>query len=157
MPREPPVMSAALPAREIIEPPRNRKSKVESRPTCPRRSSLQSEERFLPKSRNPQAPGSAGQALGRSRGLPRNAAGIARCGNEFAEQALGKRIAKHAFGMPLDAHDPIGIAGPFDAFDRAVGRARSDAQILARRRDGLVMRAVDGGLGAPCDGSQTAA
>src|SRR5712692_10844665 len=60
MPREPPVMSAALPAREIIKPPRNRKPKVESRHTFPRQSFLQGEEKFLQK-----RPESSSACLGR--------------------------------------------------------------------------------------------
>src|SRR5947208_16617086 len=45
--------------------------------------------------------------------------------------------------MQLRAGDPVGTARPLDALEGAVGGARSNAQMLARSPNRLVMRAVD--------------
>src|SRR5260370_5764238 len=58
--------------------------------------------------------------------------------------------------VPLDADEQSGIAGPLDRFDNSVWSVSRDVQILSWLRNGLVMRAVDGGLGAACNRSQTA-
>src|SRR6267143_25361 len=76
--------------------------------------------------------------------------------DELLKQALRKRIIGHALRMPLDSDHPVRISCPFHGFDNAVWGVSRDVQILSWLRNGLVMRAVDGGLGAACDGSQTA-
>ena len=67
-------------------------------------------------------------------------------GNEIAEEALREGVARHAFGVPLDADDPAGAAGPFDSFDGAVGGMARDCKIFAGLVDGLVVRAIDLGF-----------
>ena len=62
--------------------------------------------------------------------------------DEVTKKPLGKGVSEHALRMPLDAHDPVGVAGPLDAFDGSVRRMRRNAQIFARLCDGLVVRAV---------------
>ncbi len=69
----------------------------------------------------------------------------ARGHDELLKQALRERIIRHALWMPLDSDDPVGIAGPFDAFDGAVRGVRCDAEFFSRLVDGLVMAAVDMG------------
>src|SRR4029077_18630773 len=68
--------------------------------------------------------------------------------DEITEQPLGERVAEHALRVPLNAYYPVGVAIPFDGFDGAIVCTRSDAQILSRFLDGLVMRTVDAGFGA---------
>ena len=64
---------------------------------------------------------------------------------EILEKTLRKRVLRHALGMPLNSYDPVGIAGPFHGFDRAVPGVRYDAEFFSRSVDGLVMAAVDMG------------
>src|SRR5208282_464731 len=85
MPLEPPVISAAFPASEIMSPP-------------------------CSDSRNRRA---VGPEL-RFRGG--DLAGSPCSGNQLREQAVGQGVAAHALWMPLNAHDPIGVARPFHAF-----------------------------------------
>jgi len=66
-------------------------------------------------------------------------------GYEILEKTLRKRVLRHALRMPLNSYDPVGIAGPFDGFDRAVRGIRCDAEVFSRPVDGLVMAAVDMG------------
>src|SRR5437588_7931088 len=115
MPREPPVIRAALPAREIMTPPiepENRNWKIETgNSSCLR--------------------------------LVRHGLVSRACGrNELAEQALRKRILVHPFGMPLHTRNPVGIPDPFDPFDRAVRSARGNVQIPPWLLNRLVVRAV---------------
>src|SRR5437016_5159957 len=58
--------------------------------------------------------------------------------------------------MPLHTGDPVGIARPLDALDGPVGGARSNAQMLARLPNRLVMRAVDDRLRPPGKRGETA-
>src|SRR5207244_10697425 len=58
--------------------------------------------------------------------------------------------------MPLHTGDPVGIARPLDALDGPVGGARSNAQMLARLPNRLVMRAVDERLRPPAKRGETA-
>jgi len=76
--------------------------------------------------------------------------------DELLKQALRKRIIRHTLRMPLDSDHPVRISRPFHAFDNAIWSVSRDVQILSWLPNGLVMRAVDGGLGAACDRSQTA-
>src|SRR5437868_394204 len=126
IPREPPVIIAALPAGEIMKPPRKcGTTKREDRT----RKCLKQSLGFVPY----QLAGVAGP-LG--------------SGNKFCEQRARKPIARHALGMPLHTDDPARTALPFDGFDGAVGSMRSDCQVFSRHRNGLVMAAVDCAGGA---------
>src|SRR6266403_5330346 len=92
MPREPPVMSAALPAREIMKPPKleTLKSKFENM----KRASL---------------------SFGRD-GLMG-----ARDDQEFFEEPLRKIIlGRHPLRMPLEADNPVRVANPLHCFDDPV-------------------------------------
>jgi len=71
--------------------------------------------------------------------------------NEFPKQALRQQVFRHALRMPLNTDDPVGITGPLNGFDRAVGGACGDAQILAWFCNGLVMRTVNGASSAACN------
>ena len=63
----------------------------------------------------------------------------ASCGDKIAEQALGKRVAGHALGVPLHPHHPMGVAGPLDTLDGAVACVGGHPQILARLVNRLMM------------------
>src|ERR1700684_1075105 len=70
--------------------------------------------------------------------------GFTRGGDELGrERSREAVIGDHALRVPLRAGDPVGIAGPFERFDHAIGRMRHDAKIFSGSEDGLVMRAVD--------------
>src|SRR5437773_954811 len=77
--------------------------------------------------------------------------------HEFGEQPLGERITGHALGMPLNAHDPVGVAVPLDTFDSAVGGLRGHPQVLAGPIDSLVVAAVDRASVRPIQSLQAAA
>src|SRR5262249_12334789 len=64
-------------------------------------------------------------------------------GRYEAAENVGGEGAVHAFGVPLDADHPVGVACPFDSFDDAVGCMRGDAKVAAGCADRLVMGAVD--------------
>src|SRR5260370_24118325 len=115
MPREPPVMSAALPAREIMNPPRTetRKPKLETRTTTALR--LVSDD------------------LTGARGR-----------DEFFEEPLLKSILRrHQFRMPLDAHNPGRVACPLHCFDDFVRSQPRYTQIFTESANRLMMAAVD--------------
>src|ERR1700681_3582121 len=101
MPREPPVMSAALPASEIIKPPKleTRKSKSENR--------------------NAKKP----PALALHGGGPRGF-------DQRAEKRRGEGVAGHPLGMPLHADDPVFMRLVLDGFDHTIGSQRSDSQAV---------------------------
>ena len=70
--------------------------------------------------------------------------GFTRDGDELGkERSREAVIGDHALRVPLRAGDPVGIAGPFERFDHAIGRMRHDAKIFSGSEDGLVMRTVD--------------
>src|SRR5881275_767829 len=148
MPREPPVMSAALPAREIMTPPiGNQKIEIG-------RSKLENQELSLawsfrrePRPRNRNWPCLRLVSDGR-------AARVCGSGYKRAEQSLGKGVSKHTLGMPLHSGNPVGIARPLHTLDRAVGRARSDAQVLAWLLNRLMVRTVDDRLRAARERSE---
>src|SRR5713226_9011468 len=48
--------------------------------------------------------------------------------NQPLKQRLGERVAEHALGVPLYAHDPVAVPAPFHRFNHAIGRVRGDAQ-----------------------------
>src|SRR5260370_17384031 len=106
MPREPPVMSAALPASEIIEPPRSQELTVES--PAPRNLSLLLHfpgRREIPR-------------FARNDGLVRTAAnspnknsrtrGGRACGlQKRAEKPRPEPVAGHPLGLPLPPPHPV--------------------------------------------------
>src|SRR5258708_32152414 len=112
MRREPPVMSAALPAREIMNPPKTRKY---------------TNLRLV----SDDLTGACGS-------------------DELLEQALRKRIVRHALWMPLDSYNPVGIAGPLDRLINAVGGLCCDAGFFPGLVDRLMMTAVDVSRERPC-------
>src|SRR5580658_10552279 len=118
MPREPPVMSAAFPASEIMIPPR-----------CD-----EYEERFKP----------VGPKL---RFHGRDVACSLGGSDQPRKQAIGQPVSPHAFRVPLNPNNPIGIAGPFHALHDAVRSLAGNAQLPSRLRDGLVMGAVHDSFG----------
>src|SRR6266852_8369633 len=63
--------------------------------------------------------------------------------NQFLKQRLGERVAEHALGVPLYAHDPVAVPGPFHRFNHAIGRMRGDAQAASWGEDRLMVRAID--------------
>ena len=67
----------------------------------------------------------------------------ARGRDELLKQALREWIIRHAFRMPLDSHNPVGIAGPFHAFDDAIRGVGGDTKLFPGLVDGLVMAAID--------------
>ena len=67
----------------------------------------------------------------------------ARRRHKLLKQALRKRIIGHALRMPLNPHNPVGIASPFHGLDRAIRRVRCDAEFFSRLVNGLVVAAVD--------------
>src|ERR1700684_3980553 len=70
--------------------------------------------------------------------------GFTRGGDELGKERPREAvIGDHALRVPLRAGDPVGIAGPFERFDHAIGRMRRDAKIFSGSEDGLVMRTVD--------------
>src|ERR1700674_3724682 len=113
MPREPPVMSAALPASEIIKPP-----KLETR-------------KSKPADRNSKKPPVLVVQGGCARGL-----------HQRAEKRRGEGVAGHPFGMPLHADDPVFMRLMLDGFDHTIGGQRSDSQAVPQIPAGLVMRGV---------------
>src|SRR5450432_976499 len=114
MPREPPVMTAALPASEIMMPPKR----------------VNSENSKIDEA----------EILGL---LHDRTARAANHLNKFGEQTLRQKIVGHALGMPLDADDPVCAADPLDALNGAIWGAGGDAEVFARLVDGLVVTAVD--------------
>jgi hypothetical protein len=74
----------------------------------------------------------------------RYCAASAACGShKVRKQTLGKRVIRHALGMPLNPHDPVRVARPLDALDGSVRSLRRYAKVFARPVNGLVMAAVD--------------
>src|SRR5271154_896063 len=64
-------------------------------------------------------------------------------GHQAAEQRLRQSIrARHALGMPLHTHHPVGISGPFDGFDYAIWRACGNPQAPPRLLHRLMVRAI---------------
>src|SRR5713101_6526715 len=59
--------------------------------------------------------------------------------------------------MPLNAHDPVRVPSPLDAFHRTVIGMRGNAQVFTRNLDGLMMRTVDFASPAACDCGKAAA
>src|SRR6267143_1901948 len=80
IPREPPVMSAALPASEIMWPPK-----------------LETENQKSEKSNQPTT----------SLSLLSDGLTGASGSYEILEKTLRKRVLRHALGMPLNADDPV--------------------------------------------------
>src|ERR1700678_253014 len=73
--------------------------------------------------------------------------GFTRGGDELGKEGSREAvIGDHALRVPLRAGAPVGIAGPFERFDHAIGSMRHDAKIFSGSEDGLVMRAVDANL-----------
>src|SRR6478609_9408340 len=68
---------------------------------------------------------------------------LTRRSHKGGKQSLGERVANHTLGVPLDADDPVGVAGPLNALNRAVGGICRDTEVLPRPVDRLVMAAVD--------------
>src|SRR5271170_7088202 len=91
MPREPPVISAALPASEIMMPPK-----------CPEEN----------EQRNSKC-GTLGLLYDRIVSAPGR-------GDEIANEPFRKSVAHHPLGMPLHAHHPVRVARPLDTLNGAV-------------------------------------
>src|ERR1700757_1039591 len=68
---------------------------------------------------------------------------ITRRAHEIGKQPLGEPVANHAFGVPLNTNNPIGVAVPLDASDRAVRRLRGHTWVLPPPIHHLVVAAVD--------------
>src|ERR1700687_4508662 len=120
IPREPPVISAALPASEIMIPPRivtseTQRSKFEKRTARSR----------------------SFRTIRRTLNLWRHCSACS--GHKFPEQPFRAAIAGHAFGMPLHAGHPVRVAGPLDAFHGPVAGARGNPKALDRLLDRLIM------------------
>src|SRR5260221_3633987 len=168
MPREPPVISAALPAKEIMFPPdefkklvspisnlcrtwtlrsfselRSRqddnpkKARRRPRPRAPERfldsadsarndsekltrTQRLAAERFLA----PLGMTSGGNAATASRLVRNFQTSFARGGDKLREKFLREGIFRHAFGMPLNANDPVLRRLQFHTFDDSVSAAR---------------------------------
>jgi hypothetical protein len=76
--------------------------------------------------------------------------GFSCCSCEFSEKSLRETVGcGHALGMPLHAGNPVGIAGPLDCFDHAIGRMRHNAEIFSWRQDRLMMGAIDANFAGP--------
>ena len=74
------------------------------------------------------------------------------------DQGLEEReagVPLEFFGMPLHTHDEVRTR-LLDCLDQAVGAARTHDQAIARRRDGLVVEAIDRGV-RPQDSFESAA
>src|SRR5215472_7103157 len=64
--------------------------------------------------------------------------------NKVFEEPRCKHVLRRpAFRMPLDAHNPIRIPGPFDGFDGSIGSMRSDTQFLPRMINRLMVAAIN--------------
>src|SRR5258705_10724400 len=70
--------------------------------------------------------------------LVRDGFASARRGDELLKQALREQVIRHALRMPLHSHDPVGIAGPFHTFDRAIRSVSRDAEFFPRLVDRLM-------------------
>src|SRR5260370_9195724 len=115
MPREPPVMSAALPASEIIEPPRSQELTVES--PAPRNLSLLLHfpgRREIPRfARNDGLVRTAANSPNKN---SRTRGGRVRGLQNRAEKRRPERVAVHPPVMPLNCDDPVLVRFTHHAF-----------------------------------------
>src|SRR5487761_377251 len=120
MPRDPPVMSAAFPASEIMV----LLNVMEENLYCVRPLRM----------RKPLCDGAKILTANR---------GDTRCCHKITKKRLRECIIAHSLRMPLHPGYPVRIAGPFHRFDHAIRRKSRHAQISSRLANRLMMRAVD--------------
>jgi hypothetical protein len=120
-------MSAALPASEIIIPPKKYEARNRKDSSC-------------------------GSDL-----FCQLITSLATGSNEICEQAFRRRIAEHPLRMPLNANHPVSVASPLDSFHGTVIGTRGDSQVPTRRGHRLMMRAVNFTAAAARDCAQAAA
>src|SRR5215472_12275083 len=145
MPRDPPVMSAALPASEIMIPPSMIRKSILV---------LYARRRAKPGlvAFGPQFP--LTQSLRLACGYP---ACVPRGANEVAEQPLRQRLPCHPLRMPLHTRYPVRVSRPLDPLHNPIGRVACDREVAAWLLNRLVVRTVNHRLGPLSQSCQSAA
>src|SRR5262249_8731623 len=129
IPREPPVIKAAFPAKEIMIPPSEVKAFA----------------------------GTALRALSCPPGPSAPCClelGLARRADKVGKQFLRKRIVRQSLRMPLNANPPVFRRIEFHGFHNSVRAACRYLQSFSRLRDRLVVAAIDPhqpGFGQPAE------
>src|SRR5712692_10221954 len=115
-------MSAALPASEIMIPPRtNRQLSISE--ACPTKRTCQLNF------------------------VRERSAIAARRAHKIREQPLRQGVSRHALRVPLNPNDPVRVARPFDALNGSVRSLRRNAKVFPRSVNCLMMATVDLCLG----------